>query len=201
MSESPDAPLSMDEVEAELNARLRPLSVDEYMRLVDAGVFDNERVELLRGRLVRMAPQGEEHASTSGWLNNLLVETFGKWATVRPGAPVRAGDYSMPEPDFALVPHSDVVSPHPRKAFLLVEISKSSLREDRKIKAPIYAEESIAPEYWIVNVDEGLLEVYREPRDGKWEQQFSLTAADTIRPVASPEVEVPIGRFLRTKKH
>jgi len=198
----------MDEVEATLNARLRPLSVDEYMTLVRQGVFDNERVELLRGRVVRMALQGEEHAWTSGSLNNLLVQQFGKWATVRPGAPVRAGDYSMPEPNFALVPHSGAPRPHPSKTFLLIEISKSSLRDDRRIKTPLYAndahhenaEESVAPEYWIVNVVEGVLEVFRGPENGGWKEHFTLSGADVIRPVSFPDVEFPL-TFLQPKKH
>ncbi|MDP3502548.1 MAG: Uma2 family endonuclease [Myxococcales bacterium] len=200
MSDLSDAPFTMDEVEATLNARLRPLSVDEYMTLVRQGAFDNERVELLRGRVVRMAPQGEEHAWTSGALTNLLVQHFGRWATVRPGAPVRAGDYSMPEPDFALVPHSSAPGPHPSKAFLLIEISKSSLREDRRIKAPLYAEEAVAPEYWIVNVVEGVLEVFRGPENGGWKEHFSLSSADVIRPVSFPDVEFPL-TFLQPKKH
>lgn len=200
MSDLSDTPFTMDEVEATLNARLRPLSVDEYMTLVRQGAFDNERVELLRGRVVRMAPQGEEHAWTSGSLNNLLVQHFGQWATVRPGAPVRAGDYSMPEPDFALVPHSSAPGPHPSKAFLLIEISKSSLREDRRIKAPLYAEESVAPEYWIVNVVEGVLEVFRGPENGGWKEHFTLSGTDVIRPVSFPAVEFPL-TFLQPKKH
>lgn len=50
MSDLSETPFTMDEVEATLNARLRPLSVDEYMTLVRQGAFDNERVELLRGQ-------------------------------------------------------------------------------------------------------------------------------------------------------
>ncbi|MDX2010685.1 MAG: Uma2 family endonuclease [Myxococcaceae bacterium] len=187
----------MNEVDASLNARLRPLSVDEYMTLVNLGVFDDEHVELIRGRLVRMAPQGPEHAWTSGSLTNLLVQHFGKWATVRPAAPVKAGDFSMPEPDFALVPHtSSPGKQHPSKAFLLVEVARSSLADDRRIKAPLYAEEAVAPEYWIVNVDEGVLEVYRHPKNGEWTEHFTLGRQDTIRPVAFPDVEFPLASFL-----
>jgi Uma2 family endonuclease len=187
----------MNEVEASLNARLRPLSVDEYMKLVNLGVFHDERIELIRGRLVRMAPQGPEHAWTSGSLTNLLVQSFGKWATVRPAAPVKAGEYSMPEPDFALVPHTAAPgTQHPSKAFLLIEVSRSSLADDRRIKAPLYAEEAIAPEYWIVNVDEGQLEVFRHPKNGVWSEHFTLGRQDTIRPVAFPDVEFPLAPFL-----
>jgi Uma2 family endonuclease len=82
------------------------------------------------------------------------------------------------------------------KAFLLIEVSRSSLADDRRIKAPLYAEEAIAPEYWIVNVDEGQLEVFRHPKNGVWSEHFTLGRQDTIRPVAFPDVEFPLAPFL-----
>ena len=127
----------MTDVEASLNARLRPLKVTEYEALARLGAFDHEKVELIRGRVVVMAPQGEQHAWTSGSLTGLLVEAFGRWAEVRPGAPLVAGETSMPEPDFMLIPKSLRPGPHPYRAMLLVEISVSSLRDDRLVKAPL----------------------------------------------------------------
>lgn len=185
----------MTEVDAALNERFRPLKVSEYLALAKLGVFDHEKVELLRGRVVRMAPQGEEHAWTMQSLNNLLVEAFGRWAAVRPGLPLHASEDSMPEPDFALVPKTSAPGPHPQAALLLIEVSDSSLRLDRAVKAPLYAEGG-SPEYWIVNVPKGVLEVFREPRDGKWQQHLTLTSADVIRPVSFPGVEIRLRDFL-----
>lgn len=103
-------------------------------------------------------------------------------------------------PDFALVPHASAPGRrHPDKAFLLIEISKSSLRDDRTVKAPLYAEESIAPESWIVNVDDGLLEVFRHPVAGGWREHFTLGPTDVIRPLSFPDVEFPLAGFLRPK--
>ena len=78
----------------------------------------------------------------------------------------------MPEPDFALVPKVGRPSPHPQKALLLIEVSSSSLRLDRKVKAPLYAE----AEYWIVDVSSAQLEVFRAPKNGEWTEHFTLTA-------------------------
>lgn len=185
----------MDEVAVTLNERLRPLKVSEYVALAELGAFENERVELLRGRVVRMAPQGEEHAWIVQTMTNLLVEYFGRSAAVRPALPLHASEDSMPEPDFALVPKSPAPGPHPQQALLLIEVSSSSLRLDRKVKGPLYAEGG-SPEYWIVDVAAGQLEVFRAPKQGEWTEHFTLTAAQTIRPVSFPDVEFPLRDFL-----
>lgn len=190
----------MTEVDVALNERLRPMKVSEYVALAKLGVFENERVELLRGRVVRMAPQGEEHAWVVGTLTNLLVERFGRWATVRPASPLHASEDSMPEPDFALVPKTRAPGPHPTKALLLVEVASSSLRIDRAVKAPLYAEGG-SLEYWIVDVAAGELEVFRAPKAGAWTEHFTLSAADVIRPVAFPDAELPLREFLLPLQH
>lgn len=186
---------AMDEVAMTLNERFRPLKVSEYVALAELGAFENEKVELLRGRVVRMAPQGEEHAWVVQTMNSLLVEHFGKWAAVRPALPLHASEDSMPEPDFALVPRTRGPGPHPQQALLLIEVSSSSLRLDRKVKAPLYAEGG-SPEYWIVDVAAAQLEVFRQPKNGKWAEHFTLTAVDTIRPVSFPTIEFPLREFL-----
>ncbi len=184
----------MDEV-VTLNEGFRPLKVSEYVTLAELGAFDNEKVELLRGRVVKMAPQGEEHAWVVQTLVSLLVRYFDPTATVRPALPLHASEDSMPEPDFALIPKMKVPGPHPQRALLLIEVSSSSLRLDRKVKAPLYAEGG-SPEYWIVDVAAARLEVFRAPMAGTWTEHFTLTASDTIRPVSFPEVEFPLRDFL-----
>jgi Uma2 family endonuclease len=184
----------MEEAEI-LQERLRPLKVSEYVALAELGAFDDERVELLRGQVVRMSPQSEEHSWVMGMMNNRLVELFGRWATVRPGLPLHASEDSMPEPDFALTQKMKAPGPYPQRALLLVEVSFSSLRLDRKIKAPLYAEGG-SPEYWIVDVAAAQLEVFRAPVAGRWTEHFTLSAKDTIRPVSFPEVDFELRELL-----
>lgn len=186
---------AMNEVAVTLEEQLRPLKVSEYLALAELGAFENERVELLRGRVVRMAPQSEEHAWVMETMTNLLVEYFGKSAAVRPTAPLHASEDSMPEPDFALLPKSRTPRPHPKKALLLIEVSRSSLRLDRKVKAPLYAEGG-SPEYWIVDVANAQLEVFRKPENGEWTEHFTLGPKQTIRAVSFPDVEFPLKDFL-----
>lgn len=185
----------MDDVAVTLNEGFRPLKVSEYVALAEMGAFDSEKVELLRGRVVRMAPQGEEHAWAVQTLNAFLVERFGKWAAVRPALPLNASEDSMPEPDFALISKTRGPAPHPTRALLLIEVSNTSLRLDRTVKAPLYAEGG-SPEYWIVDVVAAQLEVYRAPRDGRWTEQFTLTAKDSIRAVSFPDVEFTLKELL-----
>ena len=128
-------------------------------------------------------------------MTSLLVEHFGKWAAIRPALPLHASEDSMPEPDFALVPKARVPGPHPQKALLLIEVSHSSLRLDRKVKAPLYAEGG-SPEYWIVDVANARLEVFRAPKNGEWTEQFTLGPSQTIHPVSFPDVEFPLSDFL-----
>jgi Uma2 family endonuclease len=147
--------------------RTRPLKRAEYDRLVELGAFDNERVELLRGTLVAMSPQDPEHTSPIGRLTMLLVPLFVGRALVRVQSPLVAADESEPEPDLAIVPLGDYRKAHPDRAQLVIEVAFSSSKKDRLVKAPLYAESGF-PEYWLVDVQGGFIEVHREPtpRDG-----------------------------------
>lgn len=146
--------------------RIRPLRRSEYERLVDAGAFDDERVELLYGRLVWMSPQGEARASTIQRLNRLLTPRLLDRAEVRIRSPLIAPGESRPEPDVALVPLAEQRSESPREAFLIIEVAQASLSIDRGAKARLYALMGV-PEYWIVNLDEKVVEVYTDPKDGE----------------------------------
>jgi Uma2 family endonuclease len=90
--------------------------------------------------------------------------------------------------------------PRIRRAFLVIEVSQSSLRFDREVKAPLYAED-VAPECWVVNVQTNQLEVFRAPRDGVYTERFVLGPADTGRPVAFPEIAIPLAGLLVSAQH
>jgi Uma2 family endonuclease len=174
--------------------RVRPLHRREYERLVNAGVFEDERVELLRGVLVEMSPQGGPHAGSTARIANLLTRALSDGIEVRAHSPLAAGEDSMPEPDVAVVPRMPI-GEHPTHAFLVVEVSESSLRKDRKIKAPIYAE-TVVPEYWIVDLVGRAVEVYTEPRDGRYATVIRIGEDGVLRPAAFPEVAIPIAEIL-----
>src|SRR6185369_9765060 len=105
----------------------------EYDQLVAMGVFDNEKVELIKGFIVRMSPTGVPHASVVQALNELFVLALvpsGR-ASIRIQSPFAASDDSEPEPDVAVLPPGPYRDDHPKAAFLVIEVSESSPRYDR----------------------------------------------------------------------
>ena len=175
--------------------RTRPLKRAEYDRLVELGVFEDERIELLHGTLVTMSPNYPEHAGPIGTLTTLLVPRLLGRALVRVQLPVWAADESEPEPDIAVVPPGNYYDRHPDSVFLIIEVASSSLRKDRNVKAPLYAASGF-PEYWLVDVIGRRVHVYREPIDGKYRSVTELSASETLRSLAFPDVEVPVAEIV-----
>ena len=176
----------------------RPLSRREYDELVNLGVFDDEKIELLRGMLVTMSPQGSPHARTVVWLTRRLITALDETWQVRPGLPYAASDDSEPEPDLVVTLEDPAQPDHPSTALLLIEISNSSLRKDRKIKLPIYAEAGV-PEYWIVDVSKpGAVNVavYTEPTQDGYGKLVTLRDGDVLRPLHVP-VELAVADLPR----
>ena len=152
----------------DLQGRQRRITVDEYHRMIAAGILgEDEHVQLIAGTLVAMTPQGGPHARVIQRLNRMLVRAVGDDLVVRPQLPLTLVDDSEPEPDLAVVRARDAESGerHPRTALLVVEVAGESLSLDRQAKAVLYARAGI-PEYWIVNLGESTVEVRREPDSG-----------------------------------
>ena len=174
--------------------RVRPLRRSEYERLVEAGAFEDERVELLRGVLVEMSPQGGPHAGVSARIANLLILALGEGVEVRTHSPFAAGEDSMPEPDVMVVP-SGSMNEHPSRALLLVEVAHSSLRKDRGIKAALYAEAQV-PEYWIVDLDGRTVEVHTRPVDAAYQSLAHVGEDGVLRSDTLPAVAIPVAEIL-----
>ena len=163
----------------------RPLKRVEYERLVDLGAFEDEKVELLYGTIVQMSPIGEPHNAVMAKLTELLILALHTRARVRPASSFAAGDISEPEPDLLVVPRIEFPG-RPDTGFLVIEISESSLRTDRKIKKTLYAESGI-PEYWIVNLIDHVIEVHDSPASGKYTRSKTYSAGESIRIGAFPQ--------------
>jgi Uma2 family endonuclease len=153
----------MFDVEKLYPRRIRPLRRVEYDRLVELGLLhEDENVELLYGRIVEMSPQGTAHAWAIQQLTELLIAALAGRAKVRPQLPLALSDTSEPEPDLAVVAPGEYRLEHPTTALIVIEVADSSLASDRTIKGRLYAESGI-PEYWLVNLVDGEIEVYRDP--------------------------------------
>jgi Uma2 family endonuclease len=171
--------------------RVRPLRRVEFERLVDLGVFESERVELLAGAIVEMSPQSTRHAAAVMKLTKLLVRAAGDRAEVRVQLSFAASDESLPEPDVAVVPPGSYRNAHPDRAFLLVEVSAESLRKDRTLKAELYARSGV-PEYWIVNVADACVERFTAPSNGIYAGFAIVRPGETLRLERFGDAEIPV---------
>jgi Uma2 family endonuclease len=138
---------------------------DEYWRLVEAGVLEGQRVQLIKGVIVEMSPMQEPHAVVVSRLNRWFSLALGMSWSVRVQLPLDVGADSVPEPDFAVLTVEDEerrFPQAPQTAPFVCEVSDSSLRFDRVEKLPIYAAARVA-EYVIANIKQRSLEVYTGP--------------------------------------
>ena len=167
----------------------------------EAGVFaDGERVELLEGEIVEMMPIGPYHSGVVGRLMNFFARLGGDRWIVHSQNPVRLNKRSEPLPDLVLLrPEAgDYTGRHPQPSdvILLVEVSDSSLAYDRDEKLAAYARAGI-PEYWLVNLVEGQVEVYRGPCATGYESRQDVTPGDKLSPQDFPDVQLDVGTLLR----
>ncbi|HVU51698.1 MAG TPA: Uma2 family endonuclease [Polyangia bacterium] len=176
--------------------RVRPLKRVEYERLVSEGAFDDERVELLDGVIIEMSPQDPGHSGTVARLAELLTRVVSADKQVRAHAPLAVSSESLLEPDVAVVPRSDREEVHPGVAFLLVEVSNSSLRKDRSLKSRAYALAGV-PEYWIVNLVERQVEVRTRPIGGAYSVERVARLGETISVEPLGGLTIAVDDFLR----
>jgi Uma2 family endonuclease len=175
-------------------------TAEQYLRLVDEGVLGPEdRVELLEGVIVAMAPQNEPHAAGVRRVGQALYRAVGDRAVVQVQLALVSGHRSVLEPDAAVLPGAvgDYDRAHPSTALLVVEVSDTSLKQDRLTKRGIYAAAGI-PEYWIVNVRDDCVEVRRRPEPGA--RRYASTAVarrgERIELVALPGAAVTVDDLL-----
>ena len=176
------------------------LTVDDYYRMAEAGVLaPDARVELIEGEVVDMATIGTRHASRVNRLNHLLTAAVGKAAIVAVQNPVRLSQRSEPQPDLSVLrPRDDfydAAHPTAEDVLLLIEVSDTTSRYDREIKAPLYARHGIH-ELWVVDLDNRLLLVHRKPGKNGYGEVLQLAAPGKLSPQELPKVVVDLTRIL-----
>ena len=173
----------------------RPITVAEYHRMGEVGILgERDRVELIEGELVAMSPTGSNHHGTVMTLTHSLVHAVGERAIVSVQGPVRLDDHSEPEPDFALLrPRADFYrDAHAQSAdvLLLIEVADTSLNYDRAVKRALHARHAI-PEFWIVNLASGEVEVCREPKSDGYAVVERVGRGGALEPRLLPGVRIP----------
>ena len=180
---------------------------EKYEQAVALGLLGpDDKVELIEGEIVQKMPQNDPHRSGIGAMQEALSEVFpnGYWLCIQ--LPIALDDLSKPEPDLAVVFGSwrDYLDSAPTadRAALIVEMSDGSLLYDQTQKASMYARAGIA-DYWIVNLNERILEVRRQPApqdNAPYGYEFGevlrLTEADAVAPLAAVSTRIRVADLL-----
>lgn len=175
------------------------LTPDDYDRMIATGqLTENDRVELIRGELVEKMAIGPSHSARVKWFVKHLGPLLGNAADVGAQDPIRLDD-SEPEPDISVVrPRDDLYAsghPQPKDIFLLIEVADSSLEFDRDVKGSMYADAGVR-DYWIVNLIDDCIEIYRDPRGGAYQDVRTVARDETINMLAFPQIVLKANEIL-----
>jgi len=185
--------MSSDESSVAVELQRHRFTLEQYERMIETGVLtDRDRVELLEGEIIEMPPIGDPHAGTCNRIAHVLITRLGDRAVVAVANPIALPiAVSMPQPDHAVLkPRATFYAdrrPQPDDTFFVVEVMDSSTRDDRRIKAPLYARAGV-PELWLADIPGSLVEVLREPRDGVYRSVRTVRRGESVAPLAFPDV-------------
>src|SRR5438128_2201011 len=168
------------------------------------GLDEDAPIELLDGLLLVKEPQHSRHRTAVLLVAKAVERAFAEGWFVQTQSPIILGDRSEPEPDVCLIRGSprDYVNAHPTRPALIVEVAQSGLALARGRKAAAYARAGIA-DYWILNLDDRVLEVHREPaRPGPARRNWGHAAIETlgadtaVTPLAAPAATTRVADLL-----
>ncbi|HAS51429.1 MAG TPA: hypothetical protein DCS21_06690 [Gammaproteobacteria bacterium] len=173
-------------------------TVAEYHQMVEVGLLNEDsRVELIHGEIVEMAPIGSDHAGHNNYLLTFLTHCLYGKAIVAGQNPVILSSYEEPQSDIALLRWREdyyrSAHPHAEDVLLLIEVSDATLRYDRDVKVPLYANNGI-PEVWLVDLQNRQLEVYREPANGEY-RHHSCWRTGKIAPLLCPDAVMDLAEL------
>lgn len=190
---------------ADYELKTRRWTRAEYEKLIDLGILQpGEPIELIGGELIVAEPQSAWHYTAIENVASVLREAFGPGWVIRTQGPVALDDESEPEPDVAVVPGTarDYRDAHPSRPVLTVEVSQSSLVSDRERKGSLYARAGLA-EYWVLNLTDRWLEVYREPVPDpaalfgwRYARRDTRTIGAAVTPLAAPAARIEVANLL-----
>ncbi len=171
-------------------------TVKQFHQMAESGILsENDRLELIRGEMIDMSPIGRRHAGCVNRLVNLLIQLLGKQIVLAPQNPVELDESSEPQPDIALLkPRPDFYRnshPQPEDIFLLIEVADTTVKYDREVKIPLYAKANI-PEVWLVDVNQEVIEVYRNPLQGVYQDVQKLVNNQVLSILAFPDVYINV---------
>jgi len=185
---------------ATTNVRKHLTDIKEWQKLGEANIFPpDSRLELIEGEILEMAPIGFNHSGHLNRINKLFSRLMPDDIIPSVQNPLQLGDLSEPEPDFMLLKPNDdfYCSRHPNAAdvLLLIEVADSSLGFDQNQKLRLYASHNI-PEYWLMNLNDACLEVYRQPHGDCYGEKTTLRVGDTATLSQLEQITIDIADIL-----
>jgi Uma2 family endonuclease len=173
-------------------------SLQDYHQMIETGLLNERKVELVQGEVIEMSPEGAPHSAYCSEIGEYLRRILGDRAKVREAHPITLSDNSEPEPDIAIVRNRSTLyrdrHPYPEDIFWLIEISDSTLTKDLTIKRDLYASVGIE-EYWVVNLQESVLVVFRDLTLAGYRSTTNFTNG-LISPIAFPDMTINIQQLL-----
>lgn len=188
------------EVTSNTGIRQRLIRTDEYHRMIELGIFhEDERIELIEGRLIQMSPKNIKHAIATKRANRWLAKALGDRVIIGVQDPILLNDLSEPEPDISLIAPPDdrylENHPTPKDIFLVLEIADSSVVYDRGTKGPLFAQNGIV-QYCLLNLQTRELEDYREPGPEGYRRKQTHSENESFNLVAFPKVSIKVKDLL-----
>ncbi|MDQ2747524.1 MAG: Uma2 family endonuclease [Acidobacteriota bacterium] len=178
--------------------RLR-FSVDEYYKMIELGMLkDYEKAEIIGGELIQQMTIGDRHALIVDLLTRFFIKNVSNDVRVGVQNPLRISDYNEPEPDLVL---SDLTKydgkrhPRPAEVILVIEVSDATLKYDRDIKLPLYAEAGIE-QVWIVNLKKNIIEIHQNPFDDIYQTVKIYKSGETIDLPNLPNLKLAVDEIL-----
>lgn len=171
-------------------------TVDDYYKMAESGILrEDDRVELIDGEIIAVPPIGSDHASTVEEFGEAIRAVIPADVRLRSQNPIRLSSRAEPEPDLVIVKRVEGNYRHghptPADILLVIEVADSSLVYDRQTKASLYARAGIL-EYWIVNLIDHVIEVYRDPSGGRYQLVEIAHRGEHIEPLAFPDISIAV---------
>jgi Uma2 family endonuclease len=173
-------------------------SIQDYHQIIETGLLNERRVELICGEIIEMSPEGAPHSSYCCEIGEYLRKILGDRAKVREAHPITLSNSSEPEPDLAIVKIRSTLyrdrHPYPEDIFWVIEIANSTVAKDIGMKKDLYADAGIK-EYWVLNLPASVLVVFRDLTTSGYQSTTSFTSG-MISPLAFPDISIDIQKLL-----
>jgi Uma2 family endonuclease len=174
-------------------------TVDDYYKMIDLGMLkDYEKAEIIEGELIKQMTIGDRHAHIVDLLTKMFIRNVSDNVLVRIQNPLRLSNFNEPEPDVVLADltkFDGMRHPRPAEVLLVIEVSDATLKYDREVKIPLYAEAEI-PEVWIINLPKNIVEIHTKPSNGVYQFVKIFASGENVKTEVLPDLSIEVDKIL-----